>query len=87
VLSIGKLCDPDYYLGRVAEHIEAYYSLRKEAPGQWLGSGAAAVGLSGRVDGADLKLVLEGRDPHTGESFGVGAGAERHLDQAGPQRL
>ncbi|MHB8680555.1 MAG: MobF family relaxase [Acidimicrobiales bacterium] len=39
-----------------------------EAPGQWLGSGAAVLELHGVVEGDDLATVLAGVDPLTGES-------------------
>jgi Ti-type conjugative transfer relaxase TraA len=72
VLSIGKLVDVDYYLDRTAvDGIDAYYSLGKEAPGRWLGEGAATLGLAGQVDGADLKAVLEGVAPGTGFPLGL----------------
>jgi conjugative relaxase-like TrwC/TraI family protein len=74
MLSIGKLVDVDYYLDRAAaDGIEAYYSLGKEAPGRWLGHAASTLGLSGRVDGAALKAVLEGVTPGSGLSLGLAA--------------
>jgi Ti-type conjugative transfer relaxase TraA len=74
VLSIGKLVDVDYYLDRAAaDGIDPYYSLGTEAPGRWLGEGAATLGLSGQVDGADLKAVLEGVAPGTGLPVGLAA--------------
>jgi conjugative relaxase-like TrwC/TraI family protein len=35
----------------------------------WLGRGAAGLGLSGDVDGADLRSVLQGKDPRTQENL------------------
>jgi conjugative relaxase-like TrwC/TraI family protein len=78
VLSIGKLAtgQADYYLqqagGRVdrttsvASGVEDYYTGGPEAAGEWLGKGAAALGLSGRVGDRELRTVLEGRHPSTG---------------------
>ena len=37
-----------------------------EAAGEWLGRGAAALGLGGRVGDRELRTVLEGRHPSTG---------------------
>ena len=41
-----------------------------EAPGQWLGSGCAALGLTGEVGAEALRAVLAGVDPRTGERLG-----------------
>src|SRR4051812_541291 len=41
-----------------------------EEPGVWAGRQAGALGLSGRVDGAALELLLQGRDPGSGVSLG-----------------
>jgi conjugative relaxase-like TrwC/TraI family protein len=75
VLSIGKLertndhahRGVNYYLGRVASGIEDYYTGAGEAPGQWIGAGAAELGLEGQVESADLRSITEGAtDPRTG---------------------
>jgi conjugative relaxase-like TrwC/TraI family protein len=73
VLSIGKLVDPNYYLDKVADGVSAYYSLQGEAPGQWIGQGAARLSLDGQVDGGQLKAILGGCDPATGDPLGAGA--------------
>ena len=41
-----------------------------EQPGQWLGRQADAFGLTGRVDGAALELLLSGRHPVDGSVLG-----------------
>ena len=81
MLSIGKLGagQAKYYLdqaqGRVdvvdsvGEGIEEYYAGGAEARGEWIGTGAAELGLSGPVDGEALRRVLAGVDPFTGESL------------------
>jgi TrwC relaxase len=50
VLSLGKLSagHQDYYEREVASGAEDYYAMRGEAAGEWLGSGAAGLGLGGR---------------------------------------
>jgi conjugative relaxase-like TrwC/TraI family protein len=73
VLSIGKLVDPNYYLDKVADGVSAYYGLQGEAPGQWIGRGAARLRLGGQVDGAQLKAILAGSDPAAGDPLGAGA--------------
>ncbi len=44
----------------------AYYADGPEGPGRWRGAGAAFNGLDGTVDRDALRMVLEGRHPHTG---------------------
>ena len=72
MLSIGKLGrgQENYYLATVAKGIEDYYTGSGEAPGEWTGAGAARLGLSGEVDGEDLRQVLGGVDPRTGDKLG-----------------
>jgi conjugative relaxase-like TrwC/TraI family protein len=40
-----------------------------ERPGQWLGEGAAALGLAGTVEGAAFVTVMSGQDPGTGRAL------------------
>jgi conjugative relaxase-like TrwC/TraI family protein len=63
MLSIGKLVSARYYLDSVAKGIEDYYAGHGEAPGVWVGAAAAALGLSGQVEGDDLRAVLAGQEP------------------------
>jgi conjugative relaxase-like TrwC/TraI family protein len=69
VLSLGKLVlgQETYYLDTVARGAEEYYTGAREAPGQWMGAGAARLGLDGVVDADALGRVLEHRDPTSGE--------------------
>ena len=79
MLSIGKLAavQAKYYLdhahGRVdavqsvAGGAEDYYVRPDEARGVWLGGAADELGLSGRVGGEELRPLLEGLHPRTGE--------------------
>jgi conjugative relaxase-like TrwC/TraI family protein len=77
MLSTGKLGrgQERYYLEKVAEGAEDYYSGEGEAPGQWLGDGAENLGLSGTVEPDQLVAMLTGRHPATGEPLGL-----RHVD-------
>ncbi len=52
MLSIGKLGagQHSYYLDKVAEGAEDYYSGEGEAEGYWLGDGAEHLGLDGKVE-------------------------------------
>jgi hypothetical protein len=57
VLSISKLGKgaEGYYLQAVASGVEDYYLGSGEAPGRWLGTGAARLGLSGVVAAEELR--------------------------------
>ncbi len=68
VLSLGKLApgQQQYYLDTVAAGAEEYYTGGKEAPGEWIGTGAPLLGLEGTVDADALGRVLEHVDPASG---------------------
>lgn len=69
VLSIGKLGKGQeaYYLDKVAEGAEDYYSGEGEVGGQWMGDAAEELGLAGEVSPEQLKAMLTGRNPVVGE--------------------
>jgi conjugative relaxase-like TrwC/TraI family protein len=73
VLSIGKLAAGPaagrYYVEQVAQGREDYYAGEGEAPGGWLGSGAALLGLAGEVDARGLSRLLAAEDPATGQAL------------------
>jgi conjugative relaxase-like TrwC/TraI family protein len=73
MLSIGKLGSGQetYYLEKVAEGAEDYYSGEGEAEGQWIGQAAAQFALEGKVEAHQLTDILTGRNPVTGEPFGL----------------
>ncbi len=75
MLNIGRLgAGRDaYYLDAVASGVEDYYTGAGEAPGTWVGSGCATLGLEGQVDAETLRAVLAGVDPATGEQLGRAA--------------
>lgn len=74
MLTIGKIGGGDadgrtvgYYTASVARGRDDYYSGRGEAPGEWFGAGAAALGLGGEVDGDDFRaVVMDAQDPRSG---------------------
>ncbi len=72
MLSIGKLRlgREDYYLASVARGTKEYYTAHGDAPGQWIASSTKSLGLSGEVAGDDLRTVLAGTDPYSGDSLG-----------------
>jgi conjugative relaxase-like TrwC/TraI family protein len=65
VLSIGKIAlgQHRYYEQQVAQGRDDYYSGRGEAPGEWIGPGAGALGLSGRVSAQQFSALLAGHEP------------------------
>jgi conjugative relaxase-like TrwC/TraI family protein len=69
MLSIGKLGigQERYYLDRVAEGAEDYYSGEGEVAGQWMGDAAEELGLYGEVTPDQLKAMLTARNPVDGE--------------------
>lgn len=69
MLTIGKLgaSQERYYLDKVAEGAEDYYSGEGEAEGRWMGDAAEELGLYGEVDPDQLKAMLTGRNPVDGE--------------------
>jgi conjugative relaxase-like TrwC/TraI family protein len=73
MFSIGKLGkgQETYYLEKVAEGVEDYYSGEAEAEGQWLGDAAADLGLSGEVEPDQLVAMLSGQNPASGEPLGL----------------
>ena len=82
MLSIGKIAvgQADYYLEQadgpttrtraVASGVEDYYLGGPEPAGEWIGDGAALLGLRGEVDGDELHRVLAGEHPASGLALG-----------------
>ncbi|MCA1697504.1 MAG: relaxase domain-containing protein [Actinobacteria bacterium] len=76
MLTIGKLGgsdgasrSPTYYTSVVASGREDYYAGQGEAPGEWVGHGAAELALSGEVEADDLAALMAGRRPRSGEQL------------------
>ena len=75
MLSIGRLGagQERYYLDKVAEGAEDYYSGEGEVSGYWAGDAAEELGLAGRVEADQLTAMLTARNPADGESLGMRA--------------
>src|SRR5215213_4737654 len=59
----------NYYLAQVARGLEDYYTGRGEMPGRWAGAATSGLGLGAEpVDGDELRAVLAGLQPGTGEA-------------------
>ena len=69
MLSIGKVAAGQhrYYEEQVARGADDYYAGRGEAPGEWVGAGARALGLEGGVSGAEFNALIAGMDPRDPE--------------------
>lgn len=69
MLTIGKLGigQENYYLAKVAEGAEEYYSGEGEVAGEWIGDAARELGLDGEVGADQLTAMLTGRNPVDGE--------------------
>jgi conjugative relaxase-like TrwC/TraI family protein len=71
MLTIGKLAAGRtagrYYVDQVAQGREDYYAGEGEAPGEWLGSGAASLGLDGVVSEQGVVRLLSAENPATGD--------------------
>ena len=79
MLSIGRLAvsgGAEYYLDKVANSVDDYYLGRGEAPGQWMGSAARNLGLTGEVAPDALRNLLAGR-AHDGQPLCVRLRADR----------
>src|SRR5207244_1540083 len=65
MLSIGKIAlgQHRYYEQQVAQGADDYYSGRGEAPGEWVGAGSDALGLSGRTSSHQFSALIAGHDP------------------------
>ena len=68
MLSLAKLRvgQEAYQLSGVAQSLDAYYTGAGEAPGVWIGGGAAKLSLRGEVAADDLRAVLAGMRPGSG---------------------
>ncbi|MBW3575718.1 MAG: relaxase domain-containing protein [Actinobacteria bacterium] len=72
MLTLTALRDPEYLISSVALAIDEYYAGVGEAPGVWTGRFAAELGLEGVVDPDELRALVQGHHPLTGEDLLVG---------------
>lgn len=68
--------------GSSGEGLVSYYGDSAEAPGRWIGQGAAAHRLEGTVEPGALARVLEGRHPHTGARLLTARGSSQRTHLA-----
>lgn len=65
MISIGKVRDPDYYLQELHQDDAYEYYGSLERSGQWHGTFAEELGLTGQIDPEDFTAILEGKRPGT----------------------
>jgi conjugative relaxase-like TrwC/TraI family protein len=70
------MSDGKGYSARHLEHND-YYAEDERVVGQWFGSGAESLGLSGAVKSEDFEAVRQGLDPHTQEFLRLRHSADR----------
>lgn len=72
MLTITKLKSAEYVLRSVADGMEDYFMGAGEAPGVWHGRWAPELGLEGVVAADDLRALIEGVHPGTGDELLAG---------------
>ncbi|MGH9029464.1 MAG: MobF family relaxase, partial [Acidimicrobiales bacterium] len=72
MLTIVKLRDAEYVLGKIARGLDEYYTSAREAPGVWAGRWSSELGLSGVVEGDHLRALVRGVDPASGTDLLAG---------------
>ena len=58
-----KVGQEDYWLDQIARDREEYFSGHGESPGRYVGSAAAASGLSGVATAEQVRTMFQGQDP------------------------
>ena len=69
MLTVTGLTNGEYLISSVAMNIDEYYAGAGESPGVWTGRWAERLGLSGVVDADQLRSLVDGLHPVTGESL------------------
>lgn len=67
--------DGEYYVGLASSE---YYLGGGEPPGKWVGAGAGALGLSGRVHEREFRRLMRGFSPNDNEALVQNAGQDNH---------
>jgi hypothetical protein len=69
VLNVVALTNGEYLISSVALGVEEYYLGLGEAPGTWDGGWGARLGVSGEVQADELRPLIGGRHPVTGDEL------------------
>lgn len=80
MLSVGIVASGGvgYYMSTVGSGVDDYYA--RAEPGQWVGAGAADLGLAGEVRIGQVDALANGLHPVTGEPLGVTVGKVAAFD-------
>lgn len=73
MLTVTGLTNGEYLISSVALSVDEYYAGVGESPGVWAGAGVVGLGLSGMVEADELRALVDGRHPGTGEELLVGS--------------
>ncbi|HVA73753.1 MAG TPA: MobF family relaxase [Acidimicrobiales bacterium] len=68
-----RLTNAEYLISSVALSIDEYYAGVGESPGVWAGRWSEKLGLAGVVEADELRAVVEGKHPVTGEDLLAGS--------------
>ena len=72
MLTVTPLTDAEYVISSVALSIDEYYAGVGESPGVWAGRWAEGLGLAGVVEADELRALVDGKHPATGEDLLAG---------------
>ena len=73
MLTVTGLTNGEYLISSVALSIDEYYAGVGESPGVWAGRWAEGLGLPGVVGADELRALVEGKHPVTGEDLLAGS--------------
>jgi conjugative relaxase-like TrwC/TraI family protein len=73
VLTVTGLTNGEYLISSVALSIDEYYAGMGESPGVWAGRWSEGLGLSGVVEPRELRALVDGRHPTSGEDLLAGS--------------
>ena len=73
MLTVTGLTNAEYLISSVALSIDEYYAGVGESPGVWAGRWAEGLGLAGVVEADELRALVEGKHPVTGEDLLAGS--------------
>jgi conjugative relaxase-like TrwC/TraI family protein len=73
MLTLTRLTNAEYLISSVALSIDEYYAGVGESPGVWTGRWSSALGLAGVVEAEQVRALVEGKHPVTGEDLLAGS--------------
>jgi conjugative relaxase-like TrwC/TraI family protein len=73
MLTLTRLTNAEYLISSVALSIDEYYAGAGESPGVWTGRWCETLGLAGVVEATELRALVEGKHPATGEDLLAGS--------------